>query len=174
MPFPQAGAVNTSTVIGVTEFMLAKMATQQAANIAAGDHVKFDTVVAFRGGDIALDVATTYVNTTGNVASVGRFTLKANKTYLLHATIPYLLGTGVTGLLDAVWYDNTLAANLPGTFVSMLVATTATHDIGGGIAMAVFTPGQDTLVELRIITATALSQIGHTTNRHPTVWIETL
>lgn len=173
MPFPNAGQVNTATQSGVNGYMLAKMATQQTTNIGAGDHLKYDTIVASRGGDIALDIATAYVTTAG-AASVGRFTLKAGKTYRLSASIPYFLGSGTTGLLDACFYDATGSANLAGSFITMLVATTATHDIGGGVAEAVFTPTQDSLVELRIITATAATQIGHTTNRHPTVFIETL
>lgn len=173
MPFPNAGQVNTSTKEGVNGYMLAKMATQQTTNIAAGDHLKVETIVAFRGGDIALDTTTAYV-TTAAAASIGRFTLKAGKTYYLRASIPYLLGSGATGLLDACFYDATGSANIAGSFLSMLVATTATNDIGGGVAEAVFTPTQDSLVELRIITATALTQIGATTNRNPVIWIETL
>lgn len=173
MPFPQAGGVDTQTSTGVKEFVFGKMATQQTTNISANDHVKFDTLITSRGTSVALDTSTAYVTTAG-AASVGRITLKANKTYKLVAAIPYALGSGATGLLDACWYDATNSANLPGSFQSMLVASTATHDIGGGVAMAVFTPTSDVLVELRIITATALTQIGHTTNRHPEFFVETL
>lgn len=173
MPTANAGDVNTSTKTGVKEFVFAKMATQQTTNIAAGDHLKFDTVVASRGGSVALDTSTAYVTTAG-AAAIGRFTLKAGLTYKLVAGVPYVLGSGATGLLDVVWYDATAGANLPGTFQSVLVATTATNDQGGGEAVSYFTPTQDTLVELRIITATALTQIGATTNRHPYAIVETV
>lgn len=174
MGFPNAGSVNTSTLTGVTAYILAKMATQQSTNIAAGDHLKFDTVVATgRGGEIVLDTSTAYVTTIG-AASIGRFTLKANKTYAMRCNIPYVLGSGATGLLDVQFYDATGNAAIAGTVGTALVATTATNDIGGGEAEAVFSPGQDSLVEVRIVTATALTQVGHTTNRHPSVWIETL
>lgn len=173
MPTANAGAVNSSTNTGVTEFLFGKMATQQTTNIATTDHLKFDTVVASRGGSIVLDVATAYTSAAG-LASIGRLTLKAGKTYYLRASVPYALASGATGLLDVVFYDATLGANLPGSFQSLLVATTATHDGGGGVAESVFTPTQDTLVELRIITATAVTQIGATTNRHPSLFVETL
>lgn len=173
MPFPFAGDVNTSTRSGVKEYVFGKMATQQSTNIAANDHLKFDTVVASRGSAAVLDTTTTYSNSAG-AASIGRVTLKGGLTYRLRASIPYVLGSGATGLLDVVFYDATNGANLPGSFQTMLVATTATNDIGGGVAESVFSPGSDVLVELRIITATALSQIGHTTNRHPTLFVETI
>lgn len=159
MPFPNAGVVNLATRSGVVEYVFAKLDALQNANIAANDHVKFDTVLASRGGSVALDTTTAFSAATG-AASIGRFTLKANVTYKLTAAIPYILGSGATGLLDVQWFDATLNAALPGTIGSLLVATTATNDVGGGVAMAIFTPGQDTLVELRLITVTALTQIG--------------
>jgi len=172
MPFPNAGTVDTQTPSGVKSYVLARLATQQSTNIAAGDHLKLDTVVASRGGDIALDTSTSYVTTIG-AASIGRFTLKANKTYHLKCGIPYILGSGATGLLEVQFYDATGNAALPGVNGASLVATTATNDIGGGFPEAIFTPGQDSLVEVRIVTATALSQIGITGSRGPVVLVET-
>lgn len=172
MPFPNAGNVNLATRSGVAEYVFAKLDALQSANIGAGDHVKFDTVIASRGGSIALDTTTSYSNSTG-AASIGRFTLKAGLTYKLTASLPYLLGSGATGLVDLQWFDATLAAALPGTYQSVLVATTATNDQGGGLAMAVFSPAQDTLVELRIITATALTQLG-TAARECFAFVETI
>jgi len=175
MPFPNAGAVDTSTKEGVKGYLLARLATQQTTNVAANDHLKLDTVVAFRGSDITLDTTTAYVTTTG-AASIGRFTLKAGKTYKLRAQVPYLLASGATGLLEAAFYDATAGAVIStGVGLAALVATTATHDIGGGLAEAIFTPTQDSLVELRFIVATAVTQIGTTANnRQPSVFIETI
>lgn len=173
MPFPNAGVVNTSTKTGVTEFLFASLATQQSTNIGANDHVKFDTVVARRGQSIALDTSTAYANTQGT-ASIGRFTLKAGMTYRLRASIPYVLGSGATGLLSVSFFDATNNAALPGVPGTALVSTTATNDVGGGVAEAIVTAGSDILVELRIITATALSQIGITSTRSPAVFVETL
>jgi len=172
MPFPNSGVVNLATRSGVVEFVFAKLDTLQNANISANDHVKWDTVLASRGSAISLDTTTAFSAATG-AASIGRFTLKAGLTYKLSAAIPYLLGSGATGLLDAQWFDATLNAALPGTICSLLVATTATNDIGGGMAVAIFTPTQDTLVELRLITTTALTQIG-TAAREAWAIVETI
>lgn len=173
MPTANSGDVNTSTKTGVKEYVFAKMATQQTTNVAANDHLKFDTVLTSRGGSVALDTTTAYSNTAG-AASIGRFTLKAGLTYKLTAGVPYILGSGATGLLEATWYDATSGANLPGSPLTALVATTATNDIGGGVACAIFTPTQDTLVEVRITTGTALTQIGTTAARHPWALVETI
>ena len=172
MPFPNSGGVNLATRSGVNEFVFAKLDALQNSNIGANDHVKWDLVVASRGGAVVLDTTTAYSNSTG-AASIGRFTLKAGLTYKLMAALPYLLGSGATGLIDLQWFDATLAAALPGTMQSALVATTATNDIGGGLAVAVFSPAQDTLVELRIITATALTQLG-TAAREAFAFVETI
>lgn len=172
MPFPNSGVVNLATRSGVVEYVFAKLDTLQNANISANDHVKWDTVLASRGSAISLDTTTAFSAATG-AASIGRFTLKAGLTYKLTAAIPYILGSGATGLLDVQWFDATLNAALPGTICSLLVATTATNDIGGGVAVAIFTPGQDTLVELRLITVTALTQIG-TAAREAWALVETI
>lgn len=174
MPFPQSGAVNLSTVSGVSGYMLATLATQQSANIAAGDHLKLETVVFSRGGDIALDTTTAYVTTIG-AASVGRFTLKANKTYLLRLNVGNILFSGATGLADLQFYDATANAAITTALATMLSAQySTTQDGASGMTEAVFTPGQDTLVEIRIVTATAVTRFGTTGTRAPTVWVETL
>lgn len=167
------GAVNTSTASGLTEFVTAQLATQQTANIAANDHLKLDTVLASRGVSVALDVSTAYSNVTG-AASIGRFTLKAGRLYRLRATIPYVLGSGATGALVAQFWDATANAAIPGSQSVLLVNTDASNDTGDGSCEAVFAPGVDTLVEVRIITATALTQIGTTGARTPIVTVETL
>ena len=174
MPFPNAGDVNTATRSGVKEFVFGSMATQQTTNITGGtDHLKFDTVVASRGGAAVLDTTTTYSSTAG-AASIGRITLKAGLTYRLRAEMPYVLFSGATGLVSMRWYDATLGANMPGVEFQVLSATQAEHEIGGGYAEAVFTAGQDTLAELRLITTTALTQLGITTTNQPSFFIETI
>src|SRR3990172_3690313 len=149
MPFPNAGAVDTSTKEGVRGYLFARLQAGQSSNMSNNDHLKFDTVVAFRGGDITLDTTTAFSAAQG-AASIGRFTLKAGKTYKLRGQVPYILCTGATGLVEVSFFDATLNAELPGNRAVALVATTATNDIGGGIAEAIFTPTQDTLVELRL------------------------
>lgn len=173
MPFPNAGTVDTQTPSGTKDFVFGKMATQQSTNIAAGDHLKFDTSLASSGNSAVLDTSTAYVTTIG-AAAIGRVSLKANRRYRLRCDVPYILGSGATGLLDIQFYDATGNAATPGSVGTRMVSTTATNDDGGSAAESVFTPGQDSLVEVRIVTATALSQIGHTTNRHPTLFVETI
>lgn len=173
MPFPNAGDVNTATKSGVKDFVFAKLDTLQSTNLTTSDHVKFDTVLASRGTSVVLDTTTTYSNSNG-AASIGRFTLKAGLTYKLFAQLPYLLGSGATGLVDLQWNDVTgTPVALPGTVQSLLVATTATNDVGGGAAFAVYTPASDALVELRILTATALTQLG-TATREAFAVVETI
>jgi hypothetical protein len=173
MPAPNAGVVNTATKTGVVEFVFARLNTTQAANVAANDHIKFDTVIASRGSSVALDTTTAYSSATG-AASIGRATLKAGLTYRLRASVPYLLGSGATGFLDVAFFDATLNAQLPGSFQRMLVSTTATNDTGGGFAEAVFSPGQDTLVELRIVNSTAVTSISSSGGVNATLFIETI
>lgn len=173
MPFPQSGTVDLSTKEGVKGYLFARLATQQSTNIAANDHLKFDTVIASRGRDITLDTTTAYSNSNG-AASIGRVTLLAGKTYHLRCAIPYLLGSGATGLLEVEFNDVTgTPAALPGVRGELVVATDAGNDAATGVAEAVFTPTQDSLVEVRIITATALTRIGTTSTQCPSLWVET-
>ena len=57
-----------------------------SSNLGVGDHIKFNAVYTFGGSDITLDGSTAYT-TTLNVASIGRITLKAGKTYSLWGCI---------------------------------------------------------------------------------------
>lgn len=178
MPFPNAGQVNSATIRGVSSFLLAKMNTQQTTNIAANDHIKYDTLIGSRGSEISVDVSTAYTNATGGTtpgtASIGRFFVKGGLTYRLTGSIPYILGSGATGLLEFGWFDTLNNVELPATRGLLMVATTATHEAGSGDAEAIFSPGSDTLIELRITTVAALTQIGITSTRPPVAYIETL
>lgn len=175
MPTANSGAVNTAVATGVTPYLLAQLATQQSANIAANDHIKWDTVLAVRGATyIALDTTTAYVTTTG-AASVGRVTLKAGLTYYMRATVGYVLFSGATGVVDLQFYDATAGAAIATSSIGTLfTATDASNDGSTGVIEAVFTPGQDTLVELRINSVTALTRFGTTGARTMTLWIEAL
>lgn len=173
MPSPNVGVPDTGVLSGVKEFVFAKLETQQSTNIGAGDHLKFDTVIDSRNPSqsIVLDTSTAYSNSAG-AASIGRFTLKAGRRYHLRASIPYILGSGATGALTVQFYDATNSAVIAGGQQTLLVATTATNDIGGGYAESFITPTSDILVELRIITVAALTRIGTTSTQVPTVLIE--
>jgi hypothetical protein len=173
MPFPNAGDVNTATKTGVKEFVFAKMATQQSTNIAANDHIKFDTIVTSRGGSVALDTTTAYVTTAG-AASVGRFTLKGGLTYKLTAAVSFYLGSAATSTAVLRFYDATNAANLPGVACSVWPASDATGEFSAGEAVAVFTAPSDVLVELRIISATTGTRYGNTGSEEVWALVETI
>ena len=173
----KTGAVNLASAGGLTAFASARIATQQSANIAANDHLKFDTVDAVEGTEIIPDTTTAYVTTQG-AASVGRFLLhgspNAGLTYRLQFNAGYVLFSGATGLLELQFYDATNGAVIPGGTVSIVAATDAGHDGGSSSMEAVFTPLSDVLVEVRILVATALTRIGTTASRFPTVFISLL
>lgn len=173
MPFPNAGGVNLSTNDGTDDYMVAKMATQQTTNVGAGDHLKLDTVVFSSGNSIRLDNTSGYATTLG-VTALGRLLLRGGRNYYLRAVLPYFLGSGATGLVDLQFYDVTNNVALAGTLLTATVSTDASNDTGGGDASAWVAPGNDIIVELRIITATAVTQFGTTAGRHPLVWVETL
>jgi hypothetical protein len=172
MPFPNAGLVNTSVPSGVMEFVLGKLATQQSANIAANDHIKFDTVITSRGSSAVLDTTTAYATGAG-AASVGRITLKAGKTYKITAGIPFYLGSAATSTAVLRLYDATAGANLPGIAFSVWPSSTTTNEYGSAMAVAFFTPTQDSLVELRIISATTGTRYGNTSGEEPWILVET-
>jgi hypothetical protein len=172
MPFPNAGLVNTSTATGVMEFVLGKLATQQSTNIAANDHIKFDTVVTSRGSSAVLDTTTAYVTTQG-AAAVGRITLKAGKTYKITAGVPFYLGSAATSTAVLRLYDATAGANLPGIGFSVWPSSDTTNEFGGAVAVAFFTPTQDSLIELRIISATTGTRYGNSASEEPWILVET-
>lgn len=154
-----AGTVDNQNPSGQKEFVVAHLAAvPQNANIGANDHLKFDTVDVQRGVAVSLDTSTAYSNAQG-AASIGRFTLKGGRTYLLSASLPYILGSGATGSVKFQWWDATNNAAI-GSPQTANVATDATNEGSGGDAFAIFQPGQDTLVELRLVTVTALTSVG--------------
>jgi len=176
MAFPRSGTVDTQTLSGTKDFVLARNGATQSTNIAANDHVKFDTVDMSRGSSIVLDTTTTYSNSNG-AASLGRFSLQGGKVYKLTSSIGYVLGSGATGLLSVRWTDVTGAPVAIGSLSNNYVMTDATNETGDGNLFTMFAPGgssQDIfLVELRIITATALTSFGDPTKGAIVAMVET-
>jgi len=168
------GKVDSSVPSGLVEYLYAKLNTQQAANLAANDHVKFDTVIASRtpGENIKLDTTTAYVTTTG-AAAIGRLTLKAGRTYHLRAVLGYLLFSGITGLAELAFWNATANTEIPGVRSFANAASSAANEFGNGDVETIFSPSVDTLVEVRIVTATVLTQIGTTGARTPSLFVET-
>ena len=62
------------------DYLLASLNTSQGINVASGDHIKYNQILASRGSGITFDTTTAYSNS-NNTDSVGRFTLTSGKTY---------------------------------------------------------------------------------------------
>jgi hypothetical protein len=116
-----------------------------SANLGVGDHIKFNAVYTFGGSDITLDVSSVYT-TTLNVASIGRITLKAGKTYSLWGSI----NNAVSSSYGAFRWMN---ANT-GTILSLVSGGGAPNSLvdrhPGVGAFCFFTPPVDTRVELQL------------------------
>lgn len=155
---PSVGTTNTPRA---TSYVYATMNVSQSTNIAAGDHFKLNTALADGGTLITLDPATAYTKS-DNVASLGRFTLSGDggNTYLLEVN-PSIVNFSGGGLLTYAWYNADTGVPI-GNGATVYAATQAGHIAAGGHCFAVFTPGIDTRVEVRIITATSLSSFGGT------------
>ncbi len=154
------------------EFVRAEMRTQQTTNVATNDHLKFETVDKKSGSSISLDTSTTYTN--GGGASIGRFTLAAGKTYILHGTIPIAGWSANTGYLDFSWYDVT-NTTLIGSNGGLEPDTGTAHQSRNAYAEAMITTTASTTVELRISSSAVVSFIGFTTTPqllYPSAFVE--
>ncbi len=144
---------------GTVNFLLASMSTNQLADLLAGDHIKFDVVVASNGSDITLDTATAYTSA-DNVASVGRFTLAAGHVYQMDfvtvaSTYSGTTGSGVFAFVNA----DTGAAVSPAAL--HLPSTGGAQSWYNGNVRGFFRPDAGaTRVEVRIVQQTVLNVIG--------------
>jgi len=128
-----------------------------STNVDVGDHIKFDSIYNNEGSDITLDISTTYT-TTLNVASIGRITLKAGKTYSLWGCLNNAASASY-GSHKWVNSDSGVAISLTSSGAPP-IATTFDRLPGAG-AFCFFTPSVDTRVELQI-SFTALTQVRST------------
>lgn len=189
MAFPRSGTVDSQTFSGTKDFNFVRASVLQNANIAAGDHLKFDTVDfsrpsvaqltgALGGAATSLDTSTAYVNTVG-AASIGRFSVRGGKLYKLECSPGYALFSGATGLLVLQWFDVTTlgAAVAVGQPISVYAATDAGNDGAMGDLWTMYAPGGGQndvfLLEVQIVTATALTSIGAAGKGFPTALVET-
>lgn len=158
MAFPRSGTVDTQTQSGTKDFVACKNSATQAANLAANDHLKLDTIDVARpavasgsGGAIRLDTTTTYSNSNG-AASLGRFSLQGGKVYRLTASLGQCLSTA--GSVQIQWADVTGSPVLLGSPAIAYAATFATGESANGVAQAIYAPGGSSadvfLVEVRI------------------------
>ncbi|HYF05017.1 MAG TPA: tail fiber domain-containing protein [Patescibacteria group bacterium] len=120
-----------------------------STNVLANDHFKFNTVNAQFGNDITLDTASSY-QSGNNLASVGRFTLKAGKTYKLQAYLSAVTFSSTSANFQ--WYNTDTGAAIGS--VADLVATSHTSNyVSGDGPTTYFTPTVNTRVELRFLNA---------------------
>lgn len=131
------------------QFALASRTTAQTADIAANDSILYETSEV-EGQQVAVAEAT------------GIFTLAAGSTYLCEGSIGFATGSGTTGAVQLRWFNLTTSAFI-GVACS-LGADTGTADDGlGGVATAVLSPTVATTIELRVVSNTAVTGIGTTT-----------
>lgn len=189
MAFPRSGTVDTQTFSGTKDFIFARSSALQNANIAAADHLKFDTVDVSRpnvaqltgalaGAAMTLDTTTAYSATVG-AASLGRFSVRGGKVYKLTCSPGYVLFSGATGLLTLQFFDVTTLGSpvAVGQPFSIYTMADASQDGSGGHLQAFYAPGGGqndiSLLEVQITVATAVTSIGNTTKGMPTVLVET-
>jgi len=189
MAFPRSGTVDTQTFSGTKDFTFASQPALVNSNIGVGDHIQFTSVLFQRplivspttgaagGAAITLDTTTSYVNTSG-VASLGRFNVRGGKMYKLEMSPGYVLFSGATGSLGLQWFDVTTgSAASVGAPLLVNALTDASHENATGDLWTFYNPGGGQndvfLLEVQIISVTALTSIGNTSKGLPTALVET-
>lgn len=127
-----------------------------STNVSIGDHIKFDGVAFVRGSNISLDTTSTYTTSTG-VASVGRITLAAGKTYKLTGSINNVVSANYNAMR---WYNSDTNTAL-GVVSGMSSPVSTTDRVPSAGFIAYITTSVSTRVELRIIW-NALSSVNGT------------
>jgi hypothetical protein len=126
------------------EYMVANLSANQTTNVSSGDHIKFNGLwngnMSSSGttttDNISLDTTTAYV-TTNNVASIGRFTLGAGRTYELTASLSATSGSG-----GFAWFNANTGTQLSNEAKLL--------DNLQCIAKAIVTPSSSTRYEVRL------------------------
>ncbi len=134
----------------------AVVATGYSTNLLVNDHLKFTQNRFTRGTSIILDTSTTYTSTT-NVASLGRITLAAGKTYRLIAQLAVSF-SATTGVFSTMWWNADTNTGLSNANTVYGSSGTSTNSVGLETILFV-TPTIATRVELRIRVATSVSLI---------------
>jgi len=123
------------------------------SGVTTGDHVQFNGVTFSQGTNITLNTSSTY-NTSQGTESLGRITLKANKTYKLLGSVTSLGYANNGDYAAIVWYNADIADNPVktahlGSRANMITASaTSTFGMNGMVA-GFITTTVDTRVELR-------------------------
>jgi trimeric autotransporter adhesin len=139
-------ASNRQGVANATKsFLSATLTAAQTTNVAAGSHIKFNDAATSFGSDITLDETTAY-SSTNNAASVGRFTLKANKTYHLTGHGFY---SGSSNDNAFQWYNATTGTALGKSSMNSVINENQAYGVNTTVE-TIFTPTVDTKVEIRM------------------------
>lgn len=133
--------------VGQSMSYLQTALASQTTNLASGDHFKFGSVNSTYGSDITLNTTSGY-STTNGAASIGRFTLKAGKTYRLAAVVGR---ADFQGQYDGsvTWY-NVDTGSAIGQYTELLPVSHTVNSAGGGSNVTYFAPTVDTKVEFRL------------------------
>jgi len=137
------------TGTGDGEFLTVSLAADQTANIAANDHIEFDT--KDEDGGIFLQ--------TGSGQADGIFELLSGKKYILSAQLRPEF-SGATGQLVIAWYDRTNSAEI-GSRAIYESQTHASHNANQPLGEITVTPDTNIDVEVRIIAVTALTALAN-------------
>ena len=134
-----AAEFSKRTVSAQGDYILVSLSADWTATLALPHRVRFNSVLSGRG-DLSLD----------DVTNVGRISgLKAGRTYQLDAVV---MGSGSGGYWKAQWYDVTKGALIGVMAFGISVNSGATVAESPAVAH-VFTPDEDTVVEVRVIAA---------------------
>ena len=144
---PIATVLSSDESTGTGTFCSASLAADQTTNIAATDHIEFDTLD--EDGGITLQ--------TGVGQADGIFELSAGKKYYLTGAVRPEF-SGATGQLVMAWYDITNTAEL-GKRAIYESQTHASNNADQPKAEIVITPTTNITIEFRIIAVTALTAL---------------
>ena len=174
MPVAYSGTPHLGTITGVNEFCVINRSSNQAINLGVGDHVMFNSLTGFRGGQyIQPDLLTTYSNVQG-AASIGRITLKAGPAYYLQY-MPGLVLVDASGSFGTFTFHNATDGLNFGGFYKAVPVSQTTHVNYGTTMATIIEPTKDILVEVRIIAVTGtITGIGEGTAANPTLLIYTI
>jgi len=151
---PQEPPVINSGIFGLRgegtgEYLTVSLAADQTTNIAATNHVEFDT--KDEDGGIELQ--------TGVGQADGIFELLGSRKYILSAQLRPEF-SGATGQLVVAWYDRTNAAEI-GSRAIYEAQTNTSDNANQPLAEIIVTPDTNIDVEVRIISVTALTALAN-------------
>jgi len=144
-------AVSTASTGGTGDgtFLTVSLAADQTSNIAANNHVEFDT--KDEDGSIVLQ--------TGAGQADGLFELQSGKKYYLEASLrPEFSGT--TGQLEVAWFDQTNTAEI-GSRAKYEAMDHTGNDANQPTASAIVTPATNIIAKLEILSVTALDGLAN-------------